>query len=268
MKLPLYLGSQAEVWLDAGPSLVVRSPGYALGRYPLQRISRVNVYQGAIMPLSVMATCLANNISITIMDAKGRALGVCFGLGQKREEPAAVRIEGMLTRPDWQGHYINLRDAEIRRAVITMLKRMKLRAPDLRPNIVRSFLCQCAGKAGLPATHFQFNLDHWHGMATSLAQARLRALCGAPLPLVQPSCSWNLPRDVADIVIWDMCEYMMLEIRRWCKAVALSESMHVGLLAAAFEQRTPRLDNLIHAFWTRFLAWLEEEETWRRPLDI
>jgi len=267
MKLPLYLGPRARVRMDAGPSLLVYSPGFAPGRYPLQRIGRVNVCKGASMPLRVLGALLANDIPVTILDAGGEALGVCFGLRRRRAEPVAARIEEWLARPDWREHFRDFHAAERRRALIAALKRLHLRAPDLREQTVREFLREQAERRGVPAAHFDFNVRHWCGMAVSLSLTELTGLAGSPLALMRPAIGWHLPREVADVLVWDLREYLLVESARWKKAATVDKREHVGWLVATFEQRTPRLRKLIHGFWFRFLDWLEGEEPWRRPLD-
>jgi hypothetical protein len=268
MRLPLYLGSQAQVSLDAGPSLVVYSPGCAPGRYPVRRISRVNVSSGCQLGLDVLAACLGQNIPVTIINSHGLPLGVCFGLGRARPDSLVEKLENLWARPDWYEHYKNMRMAEERRAIIMMLKRLRLRTPDLRPGTVRTCLCDSAVRAGLPASHFRFNSNQWRGMAMSLVQEYLSAVTESPTCLVHTAKNWNLANDVADILAWDLYEYMLIEIGRWRKAVSVSRKTHVRWLVAAFEQRAPRLRRLAGNFWNRFQVWLEEEEPWRRPLDI
>lgn len=152
--------------------------------------------------------------------------------------------------------------------IIVVLKRMGLRAPDLRPKTVRSFLREQGEESRIPAEQQEFNLRHWRGMAASFAQENLTLLAGSPLALVQPSLGWNLCRDVAGILLWDMHEYMLGESKRWSKVALLDTKQKRFAAAAAFEQRSSRLVRLLNGFWWRFLAWLNMEEPWRRPLNI
>lgn len=136
----LYLQTDKTIRVQQdGPSLLVLVDGVAPRRYPLRRVNRVVCSPAADWTGQALAACLSAGTPITFLSTSGEALGHALP-NHMRFSPLSQRLEDFLARPNWKRLYENWRRAAERREIRRTLARLRLRAPDLRPEPVRALL--------------------------------------------------------------------------------------------------------------------------------
>lgn len=104
---PLYLIAGEPATIDAhGEVLVLRRVGAPLQRFPLSRIARIICNRNSTWTGAALAHCLAEGITITLIDVHGHALG-SVQPRQHRMESFSTLIETYLELPDWPQHFAN-----------------------------------------------------------------------------------------------------------------------------------------------------------------
>lgn len=227
----LYLdGRQAmRVELD-GPALRVITAGRADGRYPLARVWRVVVSGQVDWSREALTACLDEGIPITFLAPDGTPRGYCLA-HHERELRLSQRFEAYLSRSDWRAGYENWRRAEERRAILRALRRLRVRAEDLRPARVQERL-----EEALAGTSYRERLretmDYLQGLVAAQVSAELvEAGLEAGL-LVGRRSGLNLVRDFTGVLKWGLYEELRGELG--------TRAEQRRALTALFEEGRPR----------------------------
>lgn len=106
---PLYLAGKDPATIDAqGETLVLRRTGAAPQRFPLTRVARIICNRNATWTGAALALCLAEGITITLLDGHGQALG-SVQPSRHRQESLETLLETYLELPDWPQRFANWR---------------------------------------------------------------------------------------------------------------------------------------------------------------
>lgn len=251
----LYLdGERRALVLRDGPSLRVVSEGRSDGMYPFRLLARVIVCGPVQWDGEALLACLDQGIPVTFLTPEGDPRAYCLA-AQARRQPLNDRLEEFLERPDWRNLYENWRRAAERREILVVLKHLKVRAPDLRPNRVAALLLEAAAPGEIEAARAA--LRYWHGLLAARVAAKL-ADAGAEAPLlIERRPGWNLPADCARIAAWQ--HYLWL--REWA-AAPQDRRPQPGRadfrrsLIEIFEQRGEQTDRRLSLLLNRFMYWL------------
>jgi len=88
---PLYLTSRASLRVDIdGPSLAVRQPARAAGRYPLNRLCRVVSGIHVDWGSDAILACMRAGVPVFFLDGHGKAIGSCHG--ERRREATLANL--------------------------------------------------------------------------------------------------------------------------------------------------------------------------------
>lgn len=251
----LYLdgGRRATVLRD-GPSLRVVSEGRADGMYPFRLLARVIVCGPVEWDSEALLACMDQGIPVTFLTAEGDPRAYCLA-AQPRRQPLNDRLEEFLERPDWRNLYENWRRAAERREILSVLKRMKVRAPDLRPERVAPLLLEAAAPGLIEPARAV--LRYWHGLLAARVASKLADAGAEAHLLIERRPGWNLPADCTRVAAWE--HYLWL--REW---VAMPHDQRPGpgspdfrrRLTEIFEARSEQTDRRLSLLLNRFLYWL------------
>jgi len=116
---PLYLepGIPWRVKLDTGIALNVDAPCRARSLFPLARLARVVCDSHSIWETAALLGCLRAGVPVVFHDARGNALGWCFGPRRRETTLASLLREG-LQQPGWPDHFGRWRIATERREML------------------------------------------------------------------------------------------------------------------------------------------------------
>lgn len=234
-----------------GPALAVLEPAKATRRYPFTRIGRILVGGRAQCDAAALAHCLRHGIPITFMAGEEGAAGVAVPLSS--EAMGSVRLlESFVALPHWRERYSDWKRASERREILDVLRRLRLRAPDLRPAMVGAFLVK-----ELVRQHPGAQVERWRAAAAALLTARVasrlaQGRMGGVLPALD-GIGLRLLADFTAILQWRF----YADCREWLAAdpTALHGAWRPRL-AARVEARAPRDDARIQSLWDRFCYWL------------
>lgn len=251
----LYLdGGRRALVLRDGPSLRVVAEGRAHGMYPFRLLARVVVCGPVQWDSEALLACLDQGIPVTFLTAEGDPRAYCLA-AQARRQPLNDRLEEFLERPDWRTLYENWRRAAERREIMGVLRRLKLRAPDLRPDRVAGLLLEVTAPGLIEAARAV--LRYWHGLLAARVASKLSE-AGAEAPLlIERRPGWNLPADCTRIAAWE--HYIWL--REWT-AMPREERPEPGRadfrrqLTGIFESRSEETDRRLALLLNRFMYWL------------
>lgn len=104
---PLYLSTSARARITAeGAAIAVRQASAGIYRYPVARIDRIICGRHVDWTGEALALCLSNNITITLLDGRGAAIG---SASPRLTHPVALHtaLEMWLERADWPARYEN-----------------------------------------------------------------------------------------------------------------------------------------------------------------
>ncbi len=140
MMQPVYLNAPGvrRVTLE-GPALKVHSQGQADRFLPLARVGRI-VCRGPVhWSTAALLQCLKGGIPVTFLDREGREIGHCFS-AHPPGDPLDELLGGYLARADGPSRLADWFRACGRARLLTLLRRRRLRPPDLRVRAVRRHL--------------------------------------------------------------------------------------------------------------------------------
>lgn len=199
---PLYLEGRpgTRVRLE-GPALTVQAPRQAPAWYPLRRLSRIVVGGEVDWEIAALAACLRAGIVVSVLDGQGRYAGLCLGARPARPGLAQC-IEEFALRPDWQEHYRLWYSAMERRAVLEVVRRLRLRVPDLRPRTVRRACMRGFRRLAEDARVHRVQAFFRAALAGMAAQAA-KELGITPQMLVDESRGLRLMGDLASLMQWE-----------------------------------------------------------------
>lgn len=240
--------------LRDGPALRVVSEGRADGMYPFRLLARVIVCGPVEWDAGALLACLDQGIPVIFLTADGHPRAYCLA-AQPRRQPLNDRLEEFLGRPDWHALYENWRRAAERREILGVLKRMGVRAPDLRPDRVTTLLLdKAAAGAGEVA---RAAIRYWAGLlAATVATKLFEAGAEAPL-LIERRPGWNLPADFARIGAW--AHYLWLPEFVGGPPDACTEPGSAAFrrrLTEIFERHRQETDRRLSLLLNRFVYWL------------
>ncbi len=241
---PLYVegGHDVTLRLD-GPSLVVESPGAALRRFPLNRLSHVVLIGAVRTDLAALRACAQAGVPVGALDARGMPAG--FFLPWKPEPPAAsTLLEQFLSRPGWQSRWSDWRRSQQRRAMIRALRAAGLspHENDSADAAFRALLHQ----SGRPEQAIRV-LRAWHSLSAPVAHRCLAERGFCPTLVAGRMPAFDLPQELTDINAWDHFE----ALRR------LPGWPHTSReIVAAYETARPRDQNRMRTLVDHFLFWL------------
>ncbi len=251
----LYLdGARRALVLRDGPSLRVVSEGRADGMYPFRLLARVIVSGPVEWDAEALLSCLDQGIPVTFLTAEGDPRAYCLA-AQPRRQPLNDRLEELLERADWRTLYENWRRAAERREILGVLKRLKLRVTDLRPDRVAPLLLEAAAPGLSEAARAV--LRYWNGLLAARVASKL-ADAGAEAPLlIDRRPGWNLPADCTRIAAWG--HYVWL--RDWAGMPEPDRPVpgrpdFRKQLVEIFERHGEQTDRRLSQLLNRFMYWL------------
>lgn len=126
----LYLapGVPWRVTLDDGVALRVDAPGRARSLYPLQRLARVQSAMQAQWSSDALLACLGAGVPVVFHDARGTAVGWCFG-PRRRESTLGQLLHEAVREPDWGDAWKAWQQQAARREVRRLQRRLCLHLP-------------------------------------------------------------------------------------------------------------------------------------------
>lgn len=252
----LYIdGRRRAMVLRDGPALRIVSEGRADGIYPLRRLARVVVCGAVEWHSDALLACLDEGIPITFLTQQGEPRAYCLAAHPRRQH-LHDRLEDLLARTDWHSLYENWRRAAERRAILALLRRLRLRAPDLRPDrIAMHLLATLTTAPARPlARHI---LSYLRGLLAARLTARLHeAGLGAQI-LVGRRPAWNLPGDLTGILAWR--HYLWLRETPDLLQTGVAPPEQAALrrrLTEIFENRSEETEKAIRQLLDQFTFWL------------
>lgn len=196
----LYLaaGMAWRVTLDDGVALRVEAPGRARSLYPLQRLSRVQSDARAQWDCEALLACLRAGVPVVFHDARGEAVGWCFG-PRRREATLAQLLREAVREPQWPDVWRAWRQQAGRREARRLQQQLQLHGAQG---------CDAAGlhvracnlhrqRLGVPPAPW---LRALRRAAQTLAAQVCADLVGEPELLGYPSPGTNLPAAVAELM--------------------------------------------------------------------
>lgn len=265
----LYIGPQADVHLDLGPSLRITQAGHAPVRIPLAGIARAIVHHHARVPLHVLTALASAGVPVVLAGGGMEALAICTRAQRLPCDPSwDARLARLWAQDGWRERYANWLAAQERLAIRTALARLGAPCHDLRPQTARRILAAPLAEAGVGSWLRSRTEKAWRACLAAWIVQALREQGLAPDLLDRPMMGWHLLHDLVDLLLWDMRLHAAMEAGRWAKCArrleAGNEPEGFRFLRrqwfAAFEQRRPRLEKLLNEVLRRFVSWLAEVE--------
>ena len=150
---PLYLQPTlpARVTLDAAVALRIRIEGQSGLRTPLTKISRVVCNHNVQWDSDALVACLQQGVPIAFLDARGKAIGWCFG-ARRRETTMANLLAHALEADDWDQRFAPWLDGQHRARAAQALLLCGLATSGAHLSDVRTVLCNLhRTRLGVPA---------------------------------------------------------------------------------------------------------------------
>lgn len=197
----LYLdGARRSLVLLDGPALRVVSEGRAESLYPFRRLARVVVCGPVRWDGDALLACLEGGIPVTFLNSDGEPRAWCLA-PQPRPSSLSRMLDDFLARPDWLSRFQNWRRAAERGAILAVLRRLALRAPDLRPDRVARHLLDSLVPQHLQ-TAARAVLRYLDGLLAARVCSHLAEAGIQPHLLIERRPAWNLPADFSRICSW------------------------------------------------------------------
>lgn len=197
----LYLeGRTPLAVLLEGPALRLRRGGEADRFAPLGRLARIVVSGNVHWRAEALGACMDWNVPISFLDAEGRARGACVTLRRvawRSNLPAL--FEQACLMEEWNARWGDWLRAVGRGQIRLLLRRFRLRVPDMRPASVAQ---ACAARAAGDSASAAENFARMQGLLEARIAARLvsegfgPAMLGGSLGGVAPA------RDLASVLAW------------------------------------------------------------------
>jgi len=238
-----------------GPSLRVVSEGRAAGMYPFRRVARVIVTGAVEWESGALLGCLEEGIPVTFLSRQGEPRAYCLP-AQPRRQRLSERLEDFLSRPHWRALYENWRRAAERRAILRLLRGLKIRLGDLRPEpVARAVAEAVAGPSA--ASWAQATMQFWNGLLAARVTARLsEAGVDGPL-LVGRRPKWNLPADFTRLAGWRHYQWLRLLVEEpEARRLSPQEVECRRRLIEFFEARSEETERNLQRLLDEFTYWL------------
>jgi len=220
---PLYLepGIPWRVKLDTGIALNVDAPCRARSLFPLARLARVVCDSHSIWETAALLGCLRAGVPVVFHDARGNALGWCFGPRRRETTLASLLREG-LQQPGWPDHFGRWRIATERREMLATLGALRVPSRDLDTATVRARLYNLhRTRTGVAAGQ---QLRHLRHAAAGLAAESIARIVDDPELIGYARPGLNLARELGDLLEWRL---------HTLYARVPAAQAHAGRLAAA-----------------------------------
>jgi hypothetical protein len=252
---PLYLDSAEvkRVGLE-GPALRVRSRRRADVFFPLARLARITVMGHVHWHPAALLACMHRDIPITFLSRDGGLEGFCFGAGAA-QTPLGEQIQGVLARDDWQARFGDWAESEERRALLRLLRRWRVRAPDLRLKNLRPLARDAFGASlGTDARPIVKRLE---GLLGGLV-ARILKAHGLPARFLAAGRGpFDLGAAFRRVLLWDVLARVSdFYSQRLHGQLPTSRRQWTGV----FETLTPPIESQAHALLGRLSRWTREIE--------
>ena len=198
---PLYLepGIPWSVKLDTGIALNVAAPCRARSLFPLARLARVVCDSQSVWETAALLGCLRAGVPVVFHDARGNALGWCFGPRRRETTLASLLREG-LHQPEWPDHFACWRRATERREMLATLGALRLPSRDLDTAAVRARLHNLhRARTGTAAGR---QLRHLRHAAAGLAAEAIARIVDDPQLIGYARPGLNLARELGDLLEW------------------------------------------------------------------
>ncbi|MCS6953259.1 MAG: CRISPR-associated endonuclease Cas1 [Bryobacterales bacterium] len=252
---PLYLDADERVRLQLdGPSLVVISPSSAARRFPFSRLSRVVICGPVEVETQALVECLRHGIAVTFLASDGAPAGTALP-AQLRPSRFEQRLEEFLERPNWREAYDNWRRAAERREILAALRRLGLRARDLRPNTVDLLLGEEL-EARCGRSRREEAVAWLRGLVASLVHERLVAVGVAPELVAGRRPDFHLAADLTALMLWMVKAELVAALAAQALIPADRERPWRRQLTAWFEERRARESHRAGRLLDGFSYWL------------
>ena len=243
----------AHVYLDSGPSLQVLTPGRAPGMYPIYRLGRLYLKGGVEIETHALVTCLKYGISITFIDGRGDAEGVCVGVRQRSAMIHSL-LEELLEFDNWEDHFDVWRNATVRLAILEAERELKTTIKDLRPHQAEDFL-QNLLSVRHPSCHPAEILHHLKSLCYGIVAERIAKSNIDPMLLLRKRSNFRLLVDLTNLLAWKTFSLIdnHLPVGRKKSNVSMED------MARWFEERRESYENFIDITLIDLENWLHEK---------
>lgn len=197
----LYLEGRAPLAvLLEGPALRLRCAGKADVCTPLSRLARIVVSGNVHWRAEALGACMDWNVPVTFLDAEGHARGACVTLRRvawRSDLPALFEQASLVA--DWPGRWADWLRALGRGQIRLLLRRSRLRVPDLRvATLGAAFAEHSVGPSAIAVNHHAA----MHGLLEARIASRLAAQGVGPAMLAGSLGGVAPARDLAGVLSW------------------------------------------------------------------
>jgi len=242
----------AHVYLYSGPSLQVLTPGRAPGMYPIYRIGRLFLKGGVEIETQALVTCLKYGISITFIDGRGDAEGVCVGLRQRSGMLHSL-LEELLEFENWEEHFDVWRSASIRTAILEAERELKTVVQDMRPRQAEDFLNNLLVLRH-PGYDIRWMLHALRGLCYGITADRISKSNIDPRILLRKRAGFRLLGDLAELLDWKLFQL----IDNHLSQVKKRNDLSMAEMAQWFEAKREVYENFIDIALTDLENWLHD----------
>lgn len=242
----------AHVCLESGPSLQVLMPGRAPGMYPIYRIGRLYLKGGVEIKTQALVTCLKYGVSITFIDGRGDAEGVCVGVRQRGAMIHSL-LEELLEFDNWEEYFDVWRSAAIRTAILEAERELKTTIKDLRPQQAEHYLLNFLALK-YPAYHVAEARHHLKGLCYGVVADRLSKSNIDPRVLLKKRSNFRLLSDITDLLSWNTFALIDNHLSPLRKNVAIS----LEDFARWFEKKRESYETFVDIALMDLESWLHK----------
>jgi hypothetical protein len=248
MVKPIYLDpvEPALLVLD-GPSLLLITASGQRHRFPIREMERLHIAGNLRLEAAAMHACVAASIPVCF-HGTDTSLGYLLSA---RPTPSRLSslIETFLQRPDAASRYQDWCSAVERRELLTVLKRLNMRAPDLRPASAESFIVSALPLLTVPAKTLR-------KLAEGVFALRLAAeLAGRevdPLLVASSSSALQVISDCARLLSWSFYADWNQWLSNGTSAISNIRKSAIQCIEQCQARDVARVQSLLDAF----SAWL------------
>lgn len=257
-RLPLYLGGDASVRLDDGPSLVASRPGMAPLRVPLERCSRIVAQADTKVESDALLACMRHGVPLVWLD-QGGPLALCAP-AQSRALDWPELLWTAMAHPDWKTRYESWLGAQ---------RAMALRSLGARhgfegfPAHEQRWWAGFWARTGVRARWARWAMRRWEAMGVSLMLEFWVREGISPEAVCEPAAGWYPALDMGRCIALDMADELARLPDRWRRIRAMPAGEVHKALARAFEHRRGRLLRIACRIHMRFHRWLLGMQRWR-----
>jgi CRISPR/Cas system-associated endonuclease Cas1 len=233
---------------------LVHSERCAPRRFPFHRLSRVVVCGPVELRTEALVECLRRGIAVTFLTADGTPAGAALP-AQLRPSRLAERVEEFLARPNWRELYDNWRRAAERREILRLLRRLRIRTRDLRPDAVALLVdeeldCRCGRLRRQQAVAWL------EGLAASLVSERLAELGVTAEAAAGRRPEFHLGTELTRLLLWSLKAELAAALAEGTLEPAGPERQWRRRLTEWFEGRRGRQSHHVGRLLDGFSYWL------------